>query len=132
MFHFASRDEWYATQNMCPHKRAFVLSRGIIGDQAGTPKVACPLHKKTFSLASGDCLSDADYSIRVFPVKVDGYEVYLQLPAEDELDRELATELHAVRNGTPCAPLGCLLAPDEGGVCTTGVGMTAVAGAQSA
>ncbi len=31
VFNFASRGEWYATQNMCPHKKAFVLSRGIIG-----------------------------------------------------------------------------------------------------
>lgn len=118
VFHFASRGEWYATQNMCPHKRAFVLSRGIVGDQAGTPKVACPLHKKTFSLAGGECLSDADYSIRVFPAKVEGDEVFLQLPPEDELDRELATELHSVRNGISCPPLGCLLAPDEAGACT--------------
>ncbi|MGH7139287.1 MAG: nitrite reductase small subunit NirD [Pirellulales bacterium] len=108
VFHFASRDEWYATQNMCPHKRAFVLSRGIIGDQAGTPKVACPLHKKTFSLASGECLSDADYSIRAFPVKVEGDEVYLQLPPEDQLDRELATELYAVRSASCTAAVGCL------------------------
>ena len=31
VFNFASRGEWYACQNMCPHKQAFVLSRGIIG-----------------------------------------------------------------------------------------------------
>ncbi len=41
VFRFDSRGEWYATQNMCPHKREFVLSRGMIGDAAGTPKVAC-------------------------------------------------------------------------------------------
>ena len=40
----------------------FVLSRGMLGDQNGTPKVACPLHKKTFSLESGACLSGEDYS----------------------------------------------------------------------
>ncbi|MBM4075045.1 MAG: nitrite reductase large subunit, partial [Planctomycetes bacterium] len=32
VFNCASRGEWYATQNMCPHKKAFVLSRGIVGD----------------------------------------------------------------------------------------------------
>ena len=26
VFNFASRGEWYASQNMCPHKREFVLS----------------------------------------------------------------------------------------------------------
>jgi nitrite reductase (NADH) large subunit len=108
VFHFTSRNEWYATQNMCPHKRAFVLSRGIIGDQAGMPKVACPLHKKTFSLSNGDCLSDAGYSIRVFPVKVEGGEIYLQLPPEDVLDGDLATDLLAVRESSCTAAAGCL------------------------
>ncbi|HQU41158.1 MAG TPA: nitrite reductase small subunit NirD, partial [Pirellulales bacterium] len=108
VFQFASRGEWYATQNMCPHKRAFVLSRGIIGDQAGVPKVACPLHKKTFALETGECLSGEDYSIRVFPVKVEGGEVYLELPPEHELDLGLATDLHAVRGCQDLAPAGCL------------------------
>jgi nitrite reductase (NADH) large subunit len=108
VFQFASRGEWYATQNMCPHKRAFVLSRGIIGDQAGVPKVACPLHKKTFALGTGDCLSGEQYSIRVFPVKVENGDVYLELPPQHELDLELATELHAVRGCQDLSPAGCL------------------------
>jgi NAD(P)H-dependent nitrite reductase large subunit/NAD(P)H-dependent nitrite reductase small subunit len=91
VFHFAARGEWYATQNMCPHKREFVLSRGLLGDQNGTPKVACPLHKKTFSLESGACLTGEDFRVSVFPVKVDGDDVYVQLPPAADLDRELAT-----------------------------------------
>jgi nitrite reductase (NADH) large subunit len=91
VYRFASRGEWYATQNMCPHKREFVLSRGLLGDQNGTPKVACPLHKKTFSLETGECLGGEDYRVRVFPVKVDGDDVYVQLPPPDELDATLAT-----------------------------------------
>jgi nitrite reductase (NADH) large subunit len=91
VYNFASRGEWYATQNMCPHKREFVLSRGLLGDQAGTPKVACPHHKKTFSLETGACLSGEDYTVRTFPVKVDGDDVYVQLPPASELDAELAT-----------------------------------------
>ena len=70
VFNFSSRGEWYASQNMCPHKKAFVLSRGIIGDEQGAPKVACPLHKKTFSLDTGVSMQGEDYSIRTFPVKV--------------------------------------------------------------
>ena len=66
VFHFTSRGEWYACQNMCPHKQAFVLSRGILGSQGETPKVACPLHKKTFSLESGECLSGEDIRSRSF------------------------------------------------------------------
>jgi nitrite reductase (NADH) large subunit len=91
VFNFASRGEWYATQNMCPHRREFVLSRGMIGDQDGKPKVACPLHKKTFALETGACLSGEDYSVRVFPVKIEGDDVYLHLPPAEELDAVLAT-----------------------------------------
>ncbi len=92
VFNFASRGEWYATQNMCPHKREFVLSRGLIGDQGDQPKVACPVHKKTFSLETGAGLSDKSFSIQVFPVKIDGDDVYVQLPSIEELDAVYATE----------------------------------------
>jgi nitrite reductase (NADH) large subunit len=91
VFHFTSRGEWYAAQNMCPHKREFVLSRGLLGDQSGIPKVACPLHKKTFSLESGECTSGEDFRIDIFSVKVDGDDVYVQLPPAQELDAILAT-----------------------------------------
>ena len=92
VFNFASRGEWYASQNMCPHRREFVLSRGLIGDQNGTPKVACPVHKRTFSLETGKGLSDKAFEIEVFPVKVDGDNVYLQLPSVEVLDEVFATE----------------------------------------
>jgi nitrite reductase (NADH) large subunit len=118
VFRFSSRNEWYATQNMCPHKMAFVLSRGILGDQSGVPKVACPLHKKTFSLESGKCLSDADYSIRVFPVKVEASEVYVELPPQADLDEELATDLYAVRNCQALPTVDCLaFAPATSAAC---------------
>jgi len=92
VFHFASRGEWYATQNMCPHRREFVLARGLLGDLNGTPKVACPLHKKTFSLETGECLTGEEYGVRVFPVKRVGDEVYVKLPPAAELDAVLATD----------------------------------------
>ena len=106
VFHFASRGQWYASQNMCPHKRAFVLSRGIIGTAGETPKVACPLHKKTFSLESGSCLSGEDYSLKVFPVQIRGDKVHLLLPPKDQLNALLATELHC-RHSADAGELTC-------------------------
>ena len=96
VFRFASRNEWYATQNMCPHRREFVLSRGILGDQAGAPKVACPVHKKTFSLETGKCLTGESFSVETFPVKVERGEVFVKLPPVELLDAALAT--HATCN----------------------------------
>ncbi|MBA3460324.1 MAG: nitrite reductase small subunit NirD [Deltaproteobacteria bacterium] len=80
IFHVSARNEWYATQNSCPHTQAMVLARGIVGDAHGTPKVACPLHKKTFDLRSGDCLSADAPSIAVFPVRIEDGGIYVELP----------------------------------------------------
>lgn len=81
IFNFARRGSWYATQNLCPHKQQMVLARGMIGSTGDTcePKVACPFHKKTFSLHSGECLNGDDYRIKTYPIKVVGDEVYLGL-----------------------------------------------------
>ncbi len=64
-----------------------------MGDHGKTPKVACPLHKKTFSLESGESLQDEAYRIRTFPVKVEQGMVFLDLPPTEVLDELLATEL---------------------------------------
>ncbi|MBL4885012.1 MAG: nitrite reductase small subunit NirD [Planctomycetaceae bacterium] len=93
VFNFASKKEWYATQNMCPHKKAFVLSRAIIGDQQGTPKISCPLHKKNFSLETGESLQGEEYKIQTFEVKIEAGKVFLNLPSTNILDQQLATEI---------------------------------------
>jgi nitrite reductase (NADH) small subunit len=77
IFNFTRRGEWYATQNLCPHKMQMALSRGMIGSSNDEPKVACPFHKKTFSLQSGECLSGDDYQIKTYPVKVDNGIVFI-------------------------------------------------------
>jgi len=81
VFRFAT-GEWYACDNACPHTGDMVLSRGLIGDQKGVPKVACPQHKRTFSLLNGECLSGDNYHVRLYPVEVDGGEVFLRLDDE--------------------------------------------------
>jgi nitrite reductase (NADH) large subunit len=80
VFNFASRGEWWATQATCPHRKDNVLGRGLLGTQDGVPKVACPMHKKTFSLATGACLNDAQYRVRTFPAEVRDGEVWVRLP----------------------------------------------------
>lgn len=77
VFNFSRRREWYACQNMCPHKMQMVLSRGIIGSSGNEPKVACPFHKRNFSLKTGACLNAEESSIATYPVKVEDGFVYI-------------------------------------------------------
>ncbi len=77
LFYFKRRNEWFATQNECPHRKQMALSRGMIGSITEEPKVACPFHKKTFSLHTGECLSGDECAIKTYPVKVDNGIVYI-------------------------------------------------------
>ena len=77
VFNFSRRKEWYATQNECPHKKQMILSRGMIGSEGGEPKVACPFHKKTFSLKSGENINGEECSLATYPVKVEDGMVYV-------------------------------------------------------
>lgn len=85
---------WFATQNMCPHDHAFVLAQGILGDADGRPKVVCPMHKKSYDLVDGSCMSgDGALRLETFRVKVDAHDglLYLLLPPSGELDARLGT-----------------------------------------
>jgi nitrite reductase (NADH) small subunit len=77
VFNFTRRGEWYACQNMCPHRMQMALSRGMIGSMEGEPKVSCPFHKRSFSLVDGHCMTDDNYSIRTYEVKVEDGFVYV-------------------------------------------------------
>ncbi|MGI9531002.1 nitrite reductase small subunit NirD [Lutimonas sp.] len=77
VFNFTSRNKWYACQNLCPHKMEMVLSRGMLGDDQDIPKIACPMHKKTFSLESGENLNGDLDAIATYPVKIENNFVYI-------------------------------------------------------
>jgi len=80
VFNVKEKNEWYAVQNLCPHDNRMVLSRGLVGDAGGEPKVACPLHKHNFSLKTGAHISEGEVDdLKTFPVKVENGTVYLQL-----------------------------------------------------
>jgi len=77
VFNFTRTSKWYASQNLCPHKMEMVLSLGMIGNKEDVPKVACPLHKKNFSLEDGSNLAGEDYKIAVYHVKIENENVYI-------------------------------------------------------
>lgn len=99
---FKIKGKYYSTQQMCPHKRAFVLSDGLIGDDdAGRYWVSCPYHKRNFDLngeQAGRCGNDESVDIATFPAeeRPDGW-VYLKLPPVEELDSILGTEKWKVK-----------------------------------
>ena len=63
-------DRLWALHNVDPFSRASVLSRGIVGDVAGTPVVASPIFKQHFALDSGRCLEDSSVAVVTYPVRV--------------------------------------------------------------
>jgi NAD(P)H-dependent nitrite reductase large subunit/NAD(P)H-dependent nitrite reductase small subunit len=81
LFHFPARNEWFAVDNLCPHKQQAVLARGILGDQNDCPKVACPLHKNCFDLRTGRCLTADLPAITTYPVKIEGDDIWVSIPA---------------------------------------------------
>jgi nitrite reductase (NADH) small subunit len=60
----------YAIDNHDPFSNAYVLSRGIVGDRNGIPKVASPIYKQNFNLQTGDCFDDATVSVKTYPSRV--------------------------------------------------------------
>ena len=96
LFHFTRRGEWYATQNECPHRQQMALSRGMIGAQNEEPKVACPFHKKTFSLKTGECLNGDECALKTYPVKVENGKVFIGVSVEFKIvtsSAQAATQL---------------------------------------
>ena len=70
IFRIGATDEVYATGNFDPFSKAFVMSRGILGDRKGVLKVASPIYKQNFNLKTGVCLDDETITIPVYPVRV--------------------------------------------------------------
>jgi len=82
LFNFSRRGEWYATQNLCPHKQQMALSRGMIGSAGCEPKVACPFHKRTFSLVTGENLEGEDCSLQTYPVRCEEGRIYIGIEGD--------------------------------------------------
>ncbi len=70
VFRVGEGNDIYAIDNFDPFSKAYVLSRGIIGDRNGTPKVASPIYKQNFSLLTGECLDDSTVKLQTFSTQV--------------------------------------------------------------
>ncbi|NET51651.1 MAG: nitrite reductase small subunit NirD [Merismopedia sp. SIO2A8] len=70
IFRIGRTSEVYAVSNFEPFSKAYVLSRGIVGDRKGVLKVASPIYKQNFNLKTGECLDDETVTIPVYPARV--------------------------------------------------------------
>ena len=64
-------DAVYAIGNFDPFSKAFVLSRGIVGDKGGIPKIASPIFKQAFDLRTGQCLDNPKISVPTYEVRIE-------------------------------------------------------------
>jgi nitrite reductase/ring-hydroxylating ferredoxin subunit len=66
----------HAIDDVCTHAFA-LLSQGFIEGGA----IECPLHQACFDIATGRCLSGpATVDLRAYAVRIDGDDVYVQVP----------------------------------------------------
>ena len=70
IFRVGSGADVFAISNYDPFSKAFVLARGIVGDRNGITKVASPIYKQNFNLATGQCLDDETVSVPTYKVRV--------------------------------------------------------------
>lgn len=70
IFRLAAETECYAVSNYDPFSKAYVLSRGLVGDKNGVIKIASPIYKNTFNLITGQCLEDENVWLRTWSVQV--------------------------------------------------------------
>lgn len=73
---FRSKDDkFYATEGLCTHGRAH-LADGMVMDNL----VECPKHNGRFDYTTGQAKRvPACIDLKVYPVKVEGNQVYIQL-----------------------------------------------------
>ena len=77
IFRVGETDEVYALSNYDPFAKAYVLSRGLVGDRQGITKVAAPIYKQNINLQTGEYLDDPNIKIPTYFVRVANGEVQL-------------------------------------------------------
>lgn len=80
IFRADSDSEVYAISNYDPFSKAYVLSRGLVGDRNGTLKVASPIYKQNFDLQTGRCLDDESIVLPTYKTQVVDDIVQIYMP----------------------------------------------------
>ncbi len=78
IFKSSRLNQLFAISNYDPIGEANVLSRGIIGSLGEQVVVASPLYKEHYDLRTGNCVEKPEYSVTVYPVKIENGVVQIQ------------------------------------------------------
>ena len=75
----------YAIQDVCSHAEV-PLSEGDVEEFDGAPTIECWLHGSCFDLRTGEPTNlPATEPVSVYPVRVEGEDVYVDVAIDDEL-----------------------------------------------
>ena len=65
------KGEVYACENECPHQGS-PLQAGVVKDG---PTLSCPRHGYRFNLKTGACQDFPEYTLKVYPVRLEGDDI---------------------------------------------------------
>ena len=65
---------FFATDNTCPHRGGPLAEGDLIGDE-----IVCPWHLWGFDIRTGLCPGNAEFTIAVHDLKIDGDRILLRL-----------------------------------------------------
>ena len=71
----AGGGRFFATSPLCPHEEGPLAEGWLEGDT-----VVCPWHGYDFELTTGRCRVDNDLAVAVYPVRVNGTAIEVDLP----------------------------------------------------
>lgn len=66
---------YYAISPICPHEDGPLQDGSLFGEI-----ITCPLHGYDFSIRTGACQFDPELGVATYPVKVEGADLYVELP----------------------------------------------------
>lgn len=77
--------EYYAMNNICPHLGG-VLTYGFLDKGC----ITCPMHMWEFDVKTGECVWPGEESIPVYPIKIEGDEILVNVEEPMNIDRPSA------------------------------------------
>ncbi len=66
---------YYAINAVCPHEDGPLQDGSLAGEI-----VTCPVHGYDFNVRTGECQFDSEYHVATYPIKVEGTDLYVELP----------------------------------------------------